>query len=258
MTITSTKAEKYLESISITTPRPLLRQGPGEAAGEMFKQTQNQAQLVGSALFSFETGVDAAVRQAISDSALLAQLVANQSAKFEDDPTRWFDIYSNVLLNLGWVLQESSWMDQTSKGKAADVHEKIIEVLAAVLAPAATAIAIATAAVNSLKAMEPNSSWITLFSRETARAKIAKFQIGFVETGAQSDVSVRLLACQIVSDLDVTGVLLFKWKTAQAKFSAKDIKITVNRAGIDELASQVHKKVAAWRDSYVSSVLNLK
>jgi hypothetical protein len=257
MPLVSTKAHDYIESVKITAPRPLLTQGPGEATGEMFKTTEQQAQLVGSALFSFETGVDAAVRQAISDSALLAQLVANQTVKFEDDAIKWFDTYSDVLLNLGWVLEGKSWVDQKSNGKAAEVHEQIIAVLGAVLGPVGTALSITTAAFNALKAMDPKSSWITLFSRETAQAKIAKFQVGLVETGPQSDVLVRLLACLIVSDIEVTGVLLFKWKTAHAKLTAKDIKVTVDRAGLDELATQVHKKVAAWRDSYVSSVLPL-
>ena len=104
-------------------------------AGEVFDQSKNQAQVVGSGLFSFSQGVDAAVREAISDSALLAQIVANKRVSAEKAPLEWFTTYSEVLQNVGWTLQESGWNDYTARGSAVEIHEKIVEVMAIALQP---------------------------------------------------------------------------------------------------------------------------
>ena len=57
------------------------------------------------------------------------------------------------------------------------------------LAPAALAIIVST--VNALKGMNPDSSWLTIFSRESQKAKIARFQIGLVEQQEAGDISIN-------------------------------------------------------------------
>ena len=101
-----TQQRNFIESLELP-PRPLgiTEQGAEDAAKTVFDKAKEQAQVVGSAVFAFAVGVDNAVREAISDSALLAQLVANQKVDNEN-PFGWFKIYSGVLQNVGWVLQD--------------------------------------------------------------------------------------------------------------------------------------------------------
>src|SRR5688572_29263090 len=78
------KARKFVKEIDLSgTPRGMLTQSADAEAGAVFEQAKNQAQVVGSALFSFSKGVDVGIREAISDSALLAQLVANKRVAFD-------------------------------------------------------------------------------------------------------------------------------------------------------------------------------
>ena len=73
------RATEFVKSIDLSgTPRGILPQDAATDAGEVFDKAKSQAQVVGSGVFSFAQGVTAEVRQAISDSALLAQLVANK------------------------------------------------------------------------------------------------------------------------------------------------------------------------------------
>src|SRR5262249_2229532 len=107
VTIDLAKAKAFVKSVDLGgTPRGILAQGPATEAGEVFDQAKKQAQVVGSGVFSFAEGVDASVREAISDSALLAQLVANKRVAFDKDPRGWFKTYSEVLQNVGWTLQD--------------------------------------------------------------------------------------------------------------------------------------------------------
>src|SRR5437016_12138115 len=104
------QARKFVKAIDISgTPRGIRSQSAATEAGAVFEQAKTQAQVVGSALFSFAQGVEINVREAISDSALLAQLVANKRASAENVPLEWFAEYAKVLLNVGWTLQEGGW-----------------------------------------------------------------------------------------------------------------------------------------------------
>jgi hypothetical protein len=251
-------ARTYIKAVDLAgTPRTIIAQGPEEEATSVFDQAKKQAQVVGSGVFAFEQGVTAQVREAISDSALLAQLVANKKALVEKDPLGWFSAYSDVLQNVGWTLQEGGWVDYTTKGTTAEVHEKILEVATAALAPSVAALALITASVNALKGMDPGSSWFKIFSRESQKAKIARFQIGLVSTDEKGDIFVSLLACLIEAQSNITQVLFFKFRDAKARFRANGAKVSVNRASISELGDAIRAKTRAYQQDYLGSILSL-
>ncbi|HKQ52186.1 MAG TPA: hypothetical protein VJT74_07445 [Pyrinomonadaceae bacterium] len=252
------EARAFVKSVDLSgTPRGLVTQDAATEAGEIFDQAKNQAQVVGSGLFSFAQGVDAKVREAISDSALLAQLVANKRFSQEESPLEWFKEYSEVLQKVGWTLQDSGWTDYTTSGKAAEVHEKILEVMAVALGPAPAALAIITATVNALKGMKPDSSWLTIFSRESQKSSVARFQIGLVETQAEGDVFVSLLACLVQAQNTITQVLFFKYKDAKASFRANSAKVSINNAALTDLGPGIRSKVRAYQADYLSSILDV-
>ncbi len=252
------RAREFVKSIDLAgVPRGIISQDAATEAGEIFDKAKIQAQVVGSGLFSFAQGVDANVREAISDSALLAQLVANKRASAETAPLEWFKEYSTVLQNVGWTLQESGWTDYTAKGNAVEVHEKIMEVMAVALGPAPAALAIIASTVSALKGMKPDSSWLTIFSRESQKAKIARFQIGLVEKQEAGDVFVSLLACLIEAQNAITQVLFFKYKNAKASFRANSGKISINRPSLIDLGPAIRSKVRAYQTDYLSTIVDL-
>jgi len=258
MTFDKVRAKDFVKSIDLSgVPRGIISQDAATEAGEIFEKAKTQAQVVGSGLFSFAQGVDASVREAISDSALLAQLVANKKFSAAHAPLDWFKEYSDVLQNVGWTLQESGWDDYTAMGKAGEVHEKILEVMAVALGPAPAALAIIAATVNALKGMKPDSSWLTIFSRESQQAKIARFQIGLVEKDEAGDVFVKLLACLIEAQNTITQVLFFKFKDAKASFRANSAKVSINHSSVTDLGPAIRSKVRAYQADYLSSIVDL-
>jgi hypothetical protein len=252
------RAQAFVESIDLSgTPRRPLAQSAASEATEAFDAAKDQAQVVGSGLFSFVRGVTAETRRDISDSALLAQLVANKRFSAEKAAKDWYSAYQEVLQNVGWVVQDLGWADFTADGTAVEVNEKIIEVLMAALGPSAAALTIIKAAVDMLQKMSPGSSWFTIFNRESARANIARFQIGLVETTEEADLFVTLLACLIEAKSTMTQVLVFKFRNAQAKFEANSSKVSVNRDSLHHLGPAIRGKVRAYQTDYVSSIKDI-
>jgi hypothetical protein len=258
MAFDTSQATEFVKSIDLSgTPRGILQQDAAAEAGEIFDKAKSQAQVVGAGVFSFAQGVTAEVREAISDSALLAQLVANKRVSAAQEPLNWFTAYSDVLQNVGWTLQEGSWVDYTAKGTAVEVHEKILEVMTVALGPSPAALAIIAATINALKGMKSDSPWITIFSRESQKAKIARFQIGLVEKEESSDVFVSLLACLIAANHNITQVLFFKFKDDKATFRANSAKVSINRPALTELGPSIRNKIRAYQADYLSTVLDV-
>jgi hypothetical protein len=251
-------AKAFVESVDLAgTRRNIVSMSAATEASAVFDQAKTQAQVVGSGVFSFAQGVDAMVRESISDSALLAQLVANKHVEFEKQPREWFKAYADVLENVGWTLQEGSWTTYPASGTGVEVNEKLIEVMTAVLAPAAGALSIIKSTMDALKAMDPGSSWITIFTRESQRAKIARFQVGLVDKDPAGDVFVSLVACVVEASNTITQVLFFKFKASEATFSAYTSKVSINRAALTDLGPTIRTKIRAYQTDYLSSIKDI-
>jgi hypothetical protein len=254
----SNRAVEFVRSIDLSgTPRGLLAQNAATEASEIFASAKSQAQVVGSGLFSFAKGVTPDTREAISNSALLAQLVANKRVSAEQAPTEWYAAYQDVLQNIGWVLQDRGWADYTAEGIAVEVHQKVLEVLQIALGPSAAALSIIRSAIDVLQAMTPGTSWFTIFNRESQHARIARFQIGLVETDEAADAFVSMLACLIEARAAVTEVLVFKFRSEHASFKANSAKVSINSAALQELLPAIRTKVRAYQADYVSSIKDI-
>lgn len=255
MTFDVSRATNYIADLDLSnTPRGLVDQGAAEEASQVFTDAKAQAQVVGSALFTFATGVTAETRSAISSSALLAQLVANKKADFGTSPLEWYAAYVEVLQNVGWVVQDQGWSDVTADGTASEVHQEIIALLAVALGPAATALAIVESAIGVLAKMAPDTSWLTIFDRETKRASMARFQVGLVEQEEDAQVRVALLGCLIQARSSITQVLFFKFRSEHASFKSNSGTVTIDEASLRELMPAIRGKVRAYQSDYLSSI----
>lgn len=248
---------EFVKSVDLQgLPRALRAQDAASDATQVFDAAKQQAQVVGSGLFSFAQGVPAAAREAVSDCALLAQLVANKRASLDADPLKWFTQYAGVLQNLGWIVSDNGWTDYTAKGTAAEVHQKVVEVLTVVLGPSPAALAVLTAAINALQTMDPSSSWVTIFSRESQKARLARFQTGIAESDG-TQVTLSMLGCLIQAEANITQVLFFKYRAANATFRATDSKLTMMDSALIDLGPIVRGKVQAYQADYVGSIQDI-
>jgi hypothetical protein len=252
-------ASRYVESVDLEgIPRGIVAQDAASDAGAtIFDAAKQQAQVVGSGLFSFAEGVTTEMRDAISTSALLAQLLADKQFSKDEQPTDWFAAYEKVLRNVGWVLQDHSWSDYTAQGTSVEVHEKIIEVLTAALGPSAAALDIIRSAIDVLKNMAPASSWLTIFNREAEQANIARFQVGLADKDEDGDVYVILLACLIQAKSTLTQVLVLKFRDEHASFKASSAKVSISWDVLKDVTPKIKKKVLAYANDYVSSIQDL-
>src|SRR4029453_11853087 len=230
------------------------RGGPDEATTTALAldTAKTQTAVVGSEIMSFVTGVTAERREAIINSSLLAQLAA---AKKVPDATKifeWYNAYFDVLMNVGWVVQDRSFAEYKEKGTNFQTHEAILAVASVVLGAAPTALAIVTSTLNALKSMDQSSPWITIFDRESHKARTARFQIGVAEQDADGQFFVNLLAFGLEAQSDVTQILFFKVKKEKAKLRHYSGKVTINGTVLDGVSGDIKAKLVAHAKDFVS------
>lgn len=226
-----------------------------DAAAVVFETTKQQAAVVGSDVIAFVSGVEAEIREALSNSALLAQLVANQKNPDKEDVLSWFENYFEVLQTIGWTVQDNGFVEVVETGEGFEVHERILEFAAVALGPAPAALAVITATLTALKEVGANAGWITIFNRESQHSKAGRFQISVAQPDGQGGVLVNLMAFAIKAEKTVTQVLFFKVKKTEATLRKNDGKASINLDALRNLREPIRKKVRDFQASYLAGLL---
>lgn len=237
-------------------PKPLLT-SQGAEETPVFASLKDQAAVVGQDIFAFASGTDSKLRSAISDSALLAQLIADQQIPDRKDVTGWYDAYFAVLRTVGWVVQDGGWSEISEAGDGFEVHEKILDIAAVLLAGAPTALAVITATLNALKSASDDSPWITLFHRRAIKGESARFQISLVQPSGDGALLVSLIAFALKSETVVTKILLFKVTKSRASLRNNSAQVSINLDALRDLAPDIRAKVRGWQRSYIAALPDL-
>lgn len=226
-----------------------------DTAAVIFETTKQQAAVVGSDVIAFVSGIEADVRAALSDSALLAQLVANQKNPDKEDVLRWFESYFDVLQTIGWTVQDNGFAEFSESGDGFEVHEKILDFAAVALGPAPAALALVTATLNALKDVGSNAGWVTIFNRESQHSKAGRFQISVAQPDGRGGVLVTMMAFAIEAETTVTQVLFFKVKKTEATLRKNDGKASINMDALRDLREPIRRKVRDFQTSYLAGLL---
>jgi hypothetical protein len=214
---------------------------------------KNQAAVVGSDVVAFVTGVTAERREAIANSALLAQLVATTKVPERKEIYRWYNEYFKVLENIGWATQEASFAEYTEKANGLQAHEAILKAATALLGPG-TALVLVTATINALKSMQQGTPWFTIFNRETEHARTAHFQVTLVDQSPDGQFLVSIMAFGLEASSSITQVLFFKIKKNEATLKHYAGKVTINTGVLDDVKGELQAKLKEHAKSYIAAL----
>lgn len=251
-------SEKFIADAALPPkpkPHPISALGVAPAASPtVFDEAKAQALVVGSDVVSFEAGIESEFRQAISDSALLAQFYANATVPASQDPIGWFDAYFGALANFGWVTQERNTAAYEFDSDGLEIHKAVIEVVSAFLVPGSAALKLVVTTLNALQSMSKDSPLITLFDRESQHAEVGRFQVTLVQTGPGGSLMVEAMAFALKADSEITQILFFKLHKARTELRRSLGKLSINTDALKSVAPVVKAKISAYRAAYMSAI----
>lgn len=249
-------AKQFLANASLPLqPDNLLPAADGMGMPEL-ETSRQQSLVVGSNVVSFTKGVEADVRQAITDSSLFAQLAAAKAVGTNTDPLVFFDAYFSNLVAIGWVIQAKETAEFTYKGDAFDVHEAIIGVITAFLSPIAGAAAAVIAVLNGLHNMDRDASFITLFNKQSRHGEIGRFQFTYVYPDPDPDhgLMAEAMAFSLKADNTLTQVLFFKLQKGQTSLRRSTGSLSIDADAMKDLKLKLSARMSAYRQTYIAGV----
>lgn len=218
-----------------------------------FDDLKNQAMVVGSEVVSFVKGVSAERREDIVNSALFAQLYANKNAPDRNDILGWYDTYFDALTRLGWVIQNKTFNAYQEQADGLEAHEAILKVASVLLGPAPTALAVITTTLEAMKSMDEDNPWITIFNRESRKAKAARFQIALAEETADGQFMVNLMAFALEAESSITQVLFFKIRKNKVDLRHSSGQVTINETVLRDNRERLRAKLADRAGGFIDS-----
>ena len=256
--ISAESARRYVEAADIPAPRTTREAvTASDTVGASLDAAKNQAAVVGSDVISFVRGVTAERREAIINSSLLAQLVANKQVSDRSRIYEWYNAYFDVLTNVGWVVQDRSFAEYHESSRNFEAHKAILAVATALLGAAPTALALVTTTINALQSMNEDAPWIALFNRESQSAKTARFQVSLVEQEPEGPFFVTLMAFGLEAKSSVTQVLFFKARANEATLRHYSGRVTIDTTVLEGVSGKIREKLTAHAADYVSALPDL-
>ena len=212
------------------------------------------AVTVGSQIASFGDGLDASLKESVSNGFLFAQQVADKqvqdaaNASTED----WYNSYVDVLSRIGWNRENKSHSLKKISGVSTDVHKEIIPIVTAALGPVA-ATATVVRVLEGLQNMNEASPWITLFSKSSQRATANQFQMShtYVEDGVPR---ISLIAFELSAERKITQVLFFKLSTDSASLSHFETKMSVDKSIFDSVAPIIADRLKERAKDFILNI----
>lgn len=228
--------------------------GAAEPPDLGFDTAKQQAVVVGSAVLSFDNGVESEFRSAVSDSALLAQLVADRTQNAALDPIAWFDAYFAVLGNIGWVIQARDTATYDIKTDGMEVHEAILDVIAAFIGPVPGAAKLVTLALESLQKMDKDSPLITIFEKNSQHAQVGRFQFTTIRQEADGGLLAEAMAFALNAERTITQILFFKLSKSKQTLRRSLGTISLNREALTRLQPVIRQKVQSHMAEFVAAL----
>ncbi len=252
--ISADQAQRYVRNLVL----PARPGGGYEGATEEFKfdfdAVKNQAMVVGSDIVSFVKGVTPERREDIVNCSLLAQLAAKKQVGDMTKVYDWYNAYFDVLMNIGWAVQDRGFATYTEASENFDAHEAIIKVAESLLGPTATTMVVVKATLDALKSMSADSPWITLFNRESLSANTARFQVTLAEQGVDDQFIVSLMAFGLEARAKLTQVLFFKYRSNEATLKHYSGKVTINSHVLSGARELIRNRISAFTMDYLKAL----
>lgn len=251
---TATVGTEYLRGLRLAEPPSSALFGAAPDFPQVvFDNAKDQSIIAGSEVVSFTKSVEAEFRETISDSALVAQLAANAKFSVEQDPIAWFDHYYSILGGLGWTTQSRDTAEYKIQQNGLEVHEAVLEVVNVFLGPIPGAAKLVEIALGSLKKMNEDSPFITLFNKQSERAKVGRFQFTLVRQQGNSFLADGM-SFGIKAKHKVTQLLFFKLNKTEATMRRSLAKISIGADALEGLRPALKAKIQAHRSKFLAEL----
>lgn len=229
-------------------PRALRAEGSQEMA-----DANPAAALNDRMLQSFAADLSPQNKSDVLNSTLLAQLAADAAYPRDEyglyDVKGWYAKFSEVLLNLGWVSQNTYFQEYATKGQTFTVDKTLLEILNGLVQ--GNSYLLAQAALSALKNLSPADEKFTLFNFNTCSDLMGNISLG-VCTEKNDTVEYSFAALYLEQKQKIRQILFIDFSSSQVKLFAGTNTITLIPEVYTLIREAVRQKINDHVRSYIA------
>ncbi|MCR9121299.1 MAG: hypothetical protein NXH91_03415 [Phyllobacteriaceae bacterium] len=242
-------AIKYIKGLRLPDP-------PNIATGEAFDGQTDQPQgvVIGSELLTFD-GLDANVREAVTNAFLLAQLHADATVGDKMQTHEYYSRFAEVLQGIGWLVHEETRAANSERGDSIDVHASLLSLAELALSPHKAAVDLVRAVLDVMMKADDNEPWITFYYENAVKSENAHLSIALAQSGtAIADVSVALVQLAVRASKKLSKRVIFRRETANATLDHITAKLGINEVSLMALNDEVASHIGAHSSGYIRNL----
>jgi hypothetical protein len=199
------------------------------------------AAVAAGGIVAFVNGASAQNKRDVLNTFMFARLAASYEFDSKLEGDRWYGLFSQVMLDLGWVGFKSRYTRYTATERRFTMEQAGLKILASAIAaasmPGPAALAMLTVAEDAVKALQESKEAVGLFERQTKDHRDADFAMASCIQLAGNDLVMAMGSVHMKANTNVTNVLLTEWQSSSVSVMRAEDTVTLNRSAFNEEVS---------------------
>jgi hypothetical protein len=216
-----------------------------------FQDDTSGAAVDAGSLVSFVSGLTAQHKSDVLNSALLAQLAANKKFERFKQTRQWYEFYTSVLANVGWVVPTFVYREYSPSGDIFIVSDAVIQILSAIAT--GDEMDILRTSLESLKDNPNNEGPLTLFENQSFPENLGNCQI-FPVGEDDGQVVMAQAALEFRAEEHRSRFLWFTWKRVTVKLFQSSQKNILNEDIYGQVRETIIKKLGDNAKQFVHDI----
>ena len=205
---------------------------------------QKQGFVDSGSLVSFTDKVTGQQKDDVLNAALFGQLAAEYQYNRETQTVEWYNLYSDVMEKIGWVMQDFEFQHYQVSGGKFSMDKVVIDILSAIAT--GNEIAVAQEVLAALKNLADDDGRIVLFEHHSYNNQAGNFQIIPCSQDSSGQVVMALAGFHFQAKKSTTKFLFFEWdsdsidiyKSVQVVTLDQDVYTVVRDSIVGRLGDQ--------------------
>lgn len=230
------KRQAFIESLEIENPAPPVG--------------KDDCFVCGGSLVSFVANLKDQQKNDVLNSSLLAQLAANKKFDREKDTINWYRFYTQVMENVGWVIQGFKFTNYQSSQASFSLSQVTLQILSGIIG-VTNKKEIMNVVKATLDGLSKSTEGARLFDSKSAFGNYGNFQIMPCQTDDSGQVTMALMGFYFEANRQVGNFFFYEWNKqdmnlysgTQACTLNEEIYATVRDAVVKKLGEKAKNEV---------------
>ena len=186
----------------------------------------------------------------VYDSYLFSELAANAKVNKQKDPIQWYSVFSDTLVQLGWVSKNFDFSNYHPTGSELTVAKVVIDVLAAIADGKQQ-----EALKVFIESLQADGDSVTFFQSKTFNNKKGQFCISPCDADASTgELALSIGAFNGTFSENATNFFFGTWKSTDVKLQTAAQVLSIDEDIFREVYPDIKARLVPFVDSNIHRI----